>query len=222
MKIFSYWSVKCNYILDIMEAVVEQLKWLLFFVLFCNSDVPASGMYFTSYEWLKNLLTPPGKRWMFVLSWRYVQTSVTLYKKTSELCCLFPAATMSSAFPACCLLEGWPGSLTGLSQFRRTCSSLVSKQVCFFCDSTVRWGWNIRNIWVRASHQVWKRCTQLVRPHVSRVKSVVQSACFVLRRPFSWFCYFVFSYYIFNVIRSGFASCVSVFCCCCFLKLVLN
>ncbi|XP_044070256.1 cAMP-dependent protein kinase type II-alpha regulatory subunit-like isoform X2 [Siniperca chuatsi] len=25
-------------------------------------DVPASGMYFTSYEWLKNLLTPPGKR----------------------------------------------------------------------------------------------------------------------------------------------------------------
>lgn len=24
-------------------------------------DVPASGMYFTSYEWLKNLLTPPGK-----------------------------------------------------------------------------------------------------------------------------------------------------------------
>ncbi|XP_074529305.1 protein kinase, cAMP-dependent, regulatory, type II, alpha, B [Halichoeres trimaculatus] len=26
-------------------------------------DVPASGMYFTSYEWLKNLLTPPGKRY---------------------------------------------------------------------------------------------------------------------------------------------------------------
>ncbi|XP_073324111.1 mitochondrial carnitine/acylcarnitine carrier protein isoform X2 [Pagrus major] len=25
-------------------------------------DVPASGMYFTSYEWLKNILTPPGKR----------------------------------------------------------------------------------------------------------------------------------------------------------------
>ncbi|XP_061788432.2 cAMP-dependent protein kinase type II-alpha regulatory subunit-like isoform X2 [Nerophis lumbriciformis] len=25
-------------------------------------DVPASGMYFTSYEWLKNLLTPAGKR----------------------------------------------------------------------------------------------------------------------------------------------------------------
>ncbi|XP_070815724.1 cAMP-dependent protein kinase type II-alpha regulatory subunit-like isoform X2 [Chaetodon trifascialis] len=24
-------------------------------------DVPASGMYFTSYEWLKNLLTPPGR-----------------------------------------------------------------------------------------------------------------------------------------------------------------
>lgn len=26
------------------------------------ADVPASGMYFMSYEWLKNLLTPQGKR----------------------------------------------------------------------------------------------------------------------------------------------------------------
>ncbi|XP_060714770.1 mitochondrial carnitine/acylcarnitine carrier protein [Tachysurus vachellii] len=27
----------------------------------CVSDVPASGMYFMTYEWLKNLLTPEGK-----------------------------------------------------------------------------------------------------------------------------------------------------------------
>lgn len=25
-------------------------------------DVPASGMYFMTYEWLKNILTPEGKR----------------------------------------------------------------------------------------------------------------------------------------------------------------
>lgn len=36
---------------------------------------------------------------------------------------------MNSAFPASYLLEGWPGSLTGLSRFHQTCSSLVSKQV---------------------------------------------------------------------------------------------
>lgn len=26
------------------------------------TDVPASGMYFMTYEWLKNILTPEGKR----------------------------------------------------------------------------------------------------------------------------------------------------------------
>ena len=26
-----------------------------------TTDIPASGMYFASYEWLKNALTPPGR-----------------------------------------------------------------------------------------------------------------------------------------------------------------
>ena len=29
------------------------------------SDLPASGMYFMTYEWLKNLLTPAGKRYHY-------------------------------------------------------------------------------------------------------------------------------------------------------------
>lgn len=52
-------------------------------------------------------------------------------KTSSEaVVCFFYAATMSSAFPAYCLLEGWPGSLTGLSPSHLTCLNLVSKQVC--------------------------------------------------------------------------------------------
>lgn len=28
-----------------------------------SADIPASGMYFMTYEWLKQALTPEGKRW---------------------------------------------------------------------------------------------------------------------------------------------------------------
>lgn len=50
---------------------------------------------------------------------------------SSRACHLFSAAITSSACPVCYLLEEWPGSLTGRSQFHPTFSSLVSRQVCF-------------------------------------------------------------------------------------------
>lgn len=48
-----------------------------------------------------------------------------------QTCLLFSAAPTSSVFPVCCLLEEWPGSLTGQSLFHPTSSSLVTRQVRF-------------------------------------------------------------------------------------------
>ncbi|MFT7810875.1 mitochondrial carnitine/acylcarnitine carrier protein [Arapaima gigas] len=57
--------------LTLMRGVcicVYLLEWLLssslpvwLTVISCVSDVPASGMYFMTYEWLKNILTPEGR-----------------------------------------------------------------------------------------------------------------------------------------------------------------
>lgn len=68
-------------------------------------------------------------------------SAVCLYKTgrlSTWTCPLVFAAIMSSVFPACCLQEGWPASVTGLSLFPPTYSSLVSRQVGV-CDQYPSW-----------------------------------------------------------------------------------
>lgn len=115
---------KNNLYVNIELQYIHLLNWVLKL-----PDVPASGMYFMSYEWLKNLLTPAGKRWMLVLP----QTIYTCLVLICDLLNLLSssAATMSSAFPVCCLLEEWLVSATGQSPFHLMFSSLVSRQVSF-------------------------------------------------------------------------------------------
>lgn len=83
-------------------------------------------------------------------------STVVCYQKTSELFNLFSflTATMNSVFPACCSLEGWPGSLTGPSQSPRMCSSLVSKQVGVQARLVVEFKMSLP-VWI--SFQGWKR-----------------------------------------------------------------
>lgn len=58
----------CVYIYFVCEQTHYKLNLFCFF----NADVPASGMYFMSYEWLKNILTPAGKRCVYSSS-QYLQ-----------------------------------------------------------------------------------------------------------------------------------------------------
>lgn len=93
----------------------------------CVSDVPASGMYFMTYEWLKNVLTPEGKRWARsrdVCSLKF--TSLSLKSDFHEFLSSVP---QSWAFPVFCLLVGWLASLTGLLRFLLMFWSLVSRRV---------------------------------------------------------------------------------------------
>lgn len=148
MFTFSYWSFKLNYISDIMEVMVEQLKWLF---LFCNSDVPASGMYFTSYEWLKNLLTPPGKRWIFVLTWQYAQLSVV---KRSLNLLSFPCSHNELSIPSVL----FAGGMAGIFNWAVAIPPDVLKsrfQTGLFLDST---DWQTKmSIWFWVPYQNWDR-----------------------------------------------------------------
>lgn len=90
------------------------------------TDVPASGMYFMSYEWLQRVLTPEGQTWVCSLRTLDLLTPFIL-----SVILLPGGLTWALGVPF--LPEAWLVSSTGWWLFLQMCSSQGFRSVSMLC-----------------------------------------------------------------------------------------